>query len=239
MLTFCRHLYTQTKLLMWRPKSYAQTGEDLILEMIAGPEGIKSYLEIGGCHPVYLSGSYKFYREGARGVIVEPNPVLAKLFKLVRRRDTVLQAAIVAKPRKDITFYRFLSATLNTTDKAEAEAVAKLGYKKLPTLTVPALTPQQIIAKHFPHQAPDYMSLDIEGGEDEILAVWPWDKPNARPRFVVLEIGAFADLGDYDASYAKRVGFMQKQGYKVAACTHVNVIFARTDTTKHAKLKRK
>jgi FkbM family methyltransferase len=235
MLTSFRSLLTQLKLLLWRPSTYAQTGEDLILEALAGEQKITSYLELGGCHPVYLSGSYKFYKAGAKGVIVEPNPLLARLYKFWRPRDTVVQAAIVAKPQNSITFYRFVAATLNTTDAAEAAALAEQGYQALPTITVPALTPEALLKQHFPITAPDVLSLDIEGGEDAILSAWPWENERARPRFVVLETLSYTTRTPYQA----RIDAMLTRGYRVAASTHINTIFARIDEAKVAPKKRK
>jgi hypothetical protein len=230
-----RSLITQLKLLFWRPSTYAQTGEDLILEALAGEQKITSYLELGGCHPVYLSGSYKFYRAGAKGVIVEPNPLLARLYKFWRPRDTVVQAAIVSKSQPSITFYRFVAATLNTTDAAEAAALVQQGYTALPTITVPALTPEALLKKHFSRTAPDVLSLDIEGGEDAILSAWPWEKATARPRFVVLETLSYTTRTPYVA----RIKAMEARGYRVAASTHINTIFERLDGAKLAKPKRK
>src|SRR5262245_15943736 len=72
--------------------SFAQQGEDLIVESICGHLAIpiRTYLDIGAFDPTIASNTYFFYRKGCRGVLVEPNPALCRTLKRHRPRDTVL-----------------------------------------------------------------------------------------------------------------------------------------------------
>ncbi|MCP3397106.1 MULTISPECIES: hypothetical protein [unclassified Bradyrhizobium] len=77
------------------PASYAQAGQDIILEGILSARLFKSqksrdsafYVEIGANHPVSSSSIYLMYQRGALGVLVEPNPELATLIRTARPRE--------------------------------------------------------------------------------------------------------------------------------------------------------
>ena len=64
-------------------KSFSQFGEDLILENALNilKEKNISYLDIGANHPYLISNSYYFYRKGATGTLIEPDPLLYKNLK--------------------------------------------------------------------------------------------------------------------------------------------------------------
>ena len=61
-------------------KSYSQCGEDIIVARLLRDMGIDMpfYVEIGTNDPVIFNNTYFFYRRGAHGVCVEPNPKLHK-----------------------------------------------------------------------------------------------------------------------------------------------------------------
>src|SRR5947209_3939954 len=57
--------------------SYAQQGEDLVVQNILAMVGVKgpiTYVDIGAYDPIFSSNSYAFYLAGGHGVLVEPNP---------------------------------------------------------------------------------------------------------------------------------------------------------------------
>src|SRR5262245_49332338 len=73
--------------------TYAQYGEDIIAEtLLPEPQGF--YVEVGAIHPVQISNTYLFYRKGWRGIAVDPNPSVARLFAKRRPRDIMVQCAI-------------------------------------------------------------------------------------------------------------------------------------------------
>jgi hypothetical protein len=215
---------SQLKLLFWRQKSYAQLGEDLQLDhyFTARGEQVRTYLEIGGYHPAYLSNTYKFYRRGARGVVVEPQSFQCQLFQWWRPRDTVLNAGVGMTTAQGRTFYELNPLPLSTFEKVAADEAVEQGHATLAAVReVPIVAPQQLIDDYFPDRAPDVLSLDVEGGEQAILEAWPWKKKSARPRAIVLETLDFTT----QTQRMELGGYLSKQGYTPWACTHVNTIF--------------
>ena len=57
--------------------SYAQQGEDLVVRTLCEhlELALRTYLDIGANDPILGSNTYLPYLEGARGVLVEPNPL--------------------------------------------------------------------------------------------------------------------------------------------------------------------
>src|SRR6516164_4970812 len=73
-----------------RRSSYAQCGEDVIMELlfhnILEMKNI-TYLDIGAHEPAHLSNTYMFYEMGYHGVCIEPDPDLCAELKKIRQRD--------------------------------------------------------------------------------------------------------------------------------------------------------
>lgn len=75
---------------IWRElicNSYSQSYEDLIIDKYFDYKKNGFYLEIGSYHPKRLSNTYRFYKKGWKGVTVEPNPEVKKIFKKFRPND--------------------------------------------------------------------------------------------------------------------------------------------------------
>src|SRR4051794_18414209 len=55
--------------------SFAQQGEDLVVDSLFGALKVAkpTYLDIGAYEPIRSNNTYLFYRQGGRGVLVEPN----------------------------------------------------------------------------------------------------------------------------------------------------------------------
>ena len=61
--------------------SYAQHGEDLLIESLS-PDGIKSYIDIGANDGVLFSNTYKFAKNGASGLCIEPSSTAFRKLQL-------------------------------------------------------------------------------------------------------------------------------------------------------------
>ncbi len=114
---------------IWREtifNSYSQNYEDLIVEKFFGRKYRGKYLEIGAYHPTRLSNTYRFYKKGWRGMVVEPNPEIKNLFKKIRPEDKYINTGISDK-KDEMNYYKFLIPAINTFSKKEAEKKYKKG----------------------------------------------------------------------------------------------------------------
>lgn len=206
-------------------RSYAQCGEDLIVSSAFSILGISnpSYLDLGAHHPTYLSNTYYFYRQRRYGVCVEPDPVCFKSFQKKRKRDVCLNVGAGIEANAEADFFLMSAATLNTFSQEEAERIDKeTSYKIIQQIKVPLVPINQIIEQHF-RSAPNFVSLDIEGLDLELLHSFDFDR--WRPEVFCIETVVFSESRSGSVKTTDIIQFMKKQGYFVFADTYINTIF--------------
>lgn len=205
--------------------SYAQSGEDLIIAGLLKSFGIRTvrYLDIGAYDPVRLSNTYFFYENGHRGVCVEPNPVLADRIRRRRSRDVVLNLGVGTKVQDtSAPFYSLDPATLSTFSKHEADKLIADGSAKLvETRPVQLETAESIIATYL-HDAPSFVSLDVEGLDADILRTFNFAK--YRPAIWCIETVTYS-RNNQGIKEKEIFDIMAQNGYTVYADTYVNTIF--------------
>jgi FkbM family methyltransferase len=164
--------------------SYAQRFEDLYLLRCFGAQPDGFYIDIGAGHPVHDNVSFAFYLKGWRGITVEPNPALARLSQAVRPRDHGYQVLVGEAPGQ-ATFYLVEHLHgLSTTNEAHAHAARTEFGKDFETLTLPVTTLRALCEQHAP-AAIDFLKVDVEGAEPEVLLGGDWRR--FRPKVVVVE----------------------------------------------------
>lgn len=205
--------------------SYAQTGEDIIIDFLIGAKKIKdfTYLDIGANNPVKINNTYMFYEKGFKGVCIEPDPAVYAVLKKKRPNDTCLNIGIASKASSEADFYVMNHPGLNTFSKEEAETLVNNGQGKImQVIKVPLITVEEVIDKHFNGKAPVFVNIDVEGLDEEILRSFPFHK--YKPSIFCIETVEYTD----DASSEKRQGIfdiMKQNGYKPFADTYINTIF--------------
>jgi FkbM family methyltransferase len=164
--------------------SYAQRFEDLYLLRCFGAQPDGFYIDIGAGHPVHDNVSFAFYLRGWRGITVEPNPALARLSKAVRPRDYGHQVLVGEAPG-EATFYLVEDFHgFSTMIETHARA-ARTGFGKgSEALTLPVTTLAALCEQHVP-AAIDFLKIDVEGAEKEVLFGGDWRR--FRPKIVVVE----------------------------------------------------
>lgn len=212
---------------------YAQSGEDIILSHLFYKMNIShpTYLDIGANHPAYISNTYYFYLRGSNGVCVEPNPNLYKKIKRSRPRDKVINIGIGINEETKADFYLFprYADGLSTFSKEEAvyweetgmRQLGRIKYEKI--IEVPLQTINTVIKNNF-EQTPDFISIDVEGLDLQILQSLDFD--SYAPLVICVETLSY----DQDQNEHKRediISFVKSKGYEIYADTHINTIFLR------------
>ncbi|MFZ5765135.1 MAG: FkbM family methyltransferase [Thermodesulfobacteriota bacterium] len=204
--------------------SYSQSGEDIIVQRVLGRMGVKEvrYLDIGANDPVRLNNTYLLYKKGGRGVLVEPDPALCRRLSRRRKGDVVLQAGIGSIGSSEARLYCFDNAYLNTFSREEADKIEQYGkHRVVRTETVRLLDVNTILADYFDH-GPDFLSLDVEGFDLEILAALDFNR--FRPRVLCVETLIYTE----DNTEKKReeiFSLMEGNGYLLYGDTYINSIF--------------
>ncbi len=201
--------------------SYAQNGEDLVVESLFRVLGTDrpTYVDVGAYEPLVCNNTYFFYRKGGRGVLVEPNVDLTPALRRERPRDVTLTAGVGVDDTAELDYYVLSLPQLNTFDKDRAEKiVADSGGKLrlLRTVKMPLLNINRVIAEHL-GAAPDYLSIDVEGLDLAILKTLDFDR--FRPAIVC------AEHSDVPAERDQLLSLMGGHGYAVRGQTFPNTIF--------------
>jgi len=204
--------------------SYSQCGEDRIVKYVLDVLGVThpSYLDIGAHHPVRINNTYLFYESGCTGVCVEPNSSLFERLRQARPRDTCLNVGVGGNHRRAAPFYEMASATLSTFSEYEARRyVEEHGQQIVRATEVDIDTPGEIVRRHF-QGPPDFISLDVEGLELEILEAF--DLTGMRPVVFCVETMTYATDGS-GRKLTQVIAHLTAAGYMVYADTHINTIF--------------
>jgi FkbM family methyltransferase len=170
----------------WARSSYSQEGEDIALDRLLAGQREGLYVDVGCHHPFRFSNTYLFYRRGWSGICIDPLPGTKRLFSRWRKRDVVVEAGVSRQPA-ELTYHMFDEPAVNTFDEALArERLATTPYKKIGTVAVPTHTLAHFLERHCPPgRVIDFMSIDVEGLDLDVLESNDWDR--FRPRVVVVE----------------------------------------------------
>lgn len=205
--------------------SYSQCGEDMICDFLFSWLGVSqiSYLDIGAHHPKWLSNTYYFYERGCCGVLIEPDEDLCVGLRQERPRDKILNLAVAASGDDQVNMYVMSSRTLNTLDRAQAEELVAGGREKIEAIRSVRLSGINVILKEqFGSIKPNFVSLDIEGLDFEILSAWDFEA--FRPEVFCVETLTYTE-DNSERKLVEIIDLMISKGYRVYADTYVNTVF--------------
>jgi len=178
---------------------------------------------VGAHHPFYYSNTFHFYSKGWAGINIDAVPGSMKPFLELRPRDINLEAC-VGTANRWVEFSIFSEQALNTMDPEVASKLVQQGRARLLSkqkLETKSLA--QILDSHLPHgQAIDFLSVDVEGADLEVLQSNDWGR--FRPEFIVVESHGADLLKIHQVPVA---GFLAAQNYTPVAATGPSLIFSR------------
>jgi FkbM family methyltransferase len=172
--------------------SYAQNLEDYHLARLFVGQTDGFYIDVGAGHPVADNVSFWFYLQGWRGIVVEPQQGLAALYAHVRPRDTAL-CGLVGRQAGEADFHvveRLHGFSTTNEEHARGAAAFGAGFR---TLRMPVTTLAALCEAHAPPRI-DFLKVDVEGAEAEVLAGADWER--WRPRVVVAEAVAPGSMAE-------------------------------------------
>ena len=210
---------------VYKKTSYAQCGEDLIIDFLFEILNIQNptYIDVGAHHPFYLSNTAIFYEKGSHGICIEPDPTLFKEIKKYRKNDICLNIGIGFKNDvEEVDFYIMSSPTLNTFSKEAAENYISYGNQKIvETKKIPLYNINTIIQKYC-KTVPNFISLDVEGLDLDILH--SFDFLQYRPEVFCIETLTYTEDNN-EVKITEIIDYMIAQGYKIYSDTYINTIF--------------
>ena len=210
-------------------KTYAQYGEDIIIDGLCNTIGISNpkYIDIGTHHPTNLSNTYYFYKKGSYGVCIEPSKKLAKVIEKKRRRDIVEAIGVGSTTNTTPRPYYVLTAqTMNTFSEKNAEqtinAPQMYGSQRIEAVEyIPIIGINELFDKYIDYYG-DIVSIDTEGMDEEIIYAINFQK--YRPKIFCIET-ITQDSNHMFQKNMNIIDLLKKNGYIVYADTYVNTIF--------------
>ncbi|HWB13512.1 MAG TPA: FkbM family methyltransferase [Pirellulales bacterium] len=159
--------------------SYAQNGEDVLLNRALKGQSDGFYIDVGANDPVAGSVTKLFYDRGFRGINIEPGGVFDKLAR-ARPRDINLRLALSDR-EGERTFYEFPECDGLSTLSAQVRA----GQNRRCVERTAAVATLADVCEKYVRGAVDFLKIDVEGHEREVIAGANWRR--WRPRIVLVE----------------------------------------------------
>jgi FkbM family methyltransferase len=200
--------------------SFAQEGEDLILERMFEHQAAGTYVDVGAHHPQRFSNTHLLYRRGWHGVNIDATPGSMRPFAQQRPRDVNLECGVAATEGVQ-RFFVFDEPALNTFDAARARSLEQTRYQQTGVHDV-RCAPLSMILREHAIGAVDLLTIDVEGYDFEVLQTVDWTAH--APRVVLIE-----QLGqDLEAVLqTETYRFMSTRHYRLAAKTFNSVFYVR------------
>lgn len=170
------------------------------------------FVEAGANDGYRQSNTYFLERfRGWRGVLIEPIPELYERCVRERRRSTCVNCALVSsrsEPRTVVMRFGDLLSHAKGPDDGPAEAdTANWGWSPAYDVTVPAMTLTEVMDRS-PAPRCDFLSLDLEGYEEEALAGLDLDVHH--PTYILVEaLNADERLPQLERLFAGRYALVE------------------------------
>lgn len=198
-------------------KSYSQVLQDLwvMYETDAYNDEVvvdRFFVEFGATNGIDSSNTYALYNHFQwRGLLAEPAKVWIEDLKNNRPEDMIIQTAIAGKAGTDLPFLITQDPVLSTIKEYQnSDYNSNSRQSNVTETTVNAITLEELLRKAklqnggIPDKI-DYVSIDTEGSEYDILKDFPFDKFN---------ITLFTIEHNFTSQRDKIYELMVKNGYE-------------------------
>lgn len=167
-------------------RTFSHWGEDQVISFIFNGISNGRYLDVGCYHPEVASNTKLLHDNGWTGVNIDPNPFMIDQFKLKRPNDISICMA-VASEKSELDFFFFNEwASSNTLSESFAERISS--GQNVPIqkkIKVNAIPLRDIMREHFDGDPPDFLNIDVEDLDVEVLQSNDWGIH--RPKVVAVE----------------------------------------------------
>jgi FkbM family methyltransferase len=152
-----------------RVKSQSQLGQDLWVLFGSSFKRDGTFMEIGAADGKSFSNTYLLEKEfGWKGVIVEPAQIWHQNLK--KNRDCAIDMrCCTSESGVEVDFLETPSAMLSTIERYKDSDTHAHERKKGSLYKVKTVSLNDLFEQYFPNGQVDYLSIDTEGNEEEIL----------------------------------------------------------------------
>lgn len=164
--------------------SFSKSGEDIQLKQLLRTNTPGTYVDIGCWHPLKASNSYYFSIRDWKGICIDPNPELKKVFNNYRKNDIFINSG-VSNVKANLDYFMLEESSMNTFSKAFIDG-NNLREKIIKTVNIPVLPLSEILDCQLKdNYRLDFFDIDVEGLDIEVLKSNNWRK--YRPKCILIE----------------------------------------------------
>lgn len=229
-----------------KPKTFGQLGEDSVIENHLIWLGLDinkkgSYVDIGAYHPTRYSNTYKFYKKGSSGYVIDIGLRKKKIWKILRPRDIFINTAVVQNSYKQKTINFVMKDDYgNVTDHLENSGVIKdfskneANIHKVKATTADEICKKIIEDKNWTQATWKFLNIDIEG-MDEIF-IKDLNLTELSPDIIAIEFFlpkeiSFVDKVSYISS-CNLIKDLSEKGFVLQSICGPTLIFVRIQSYK-------
>lgn len=200
-------------------KSYSMLGEDLIIDKLLKNKERGFYVDVGANDPLRFNNTKRFYDRGWRGINIEPNKLMFNKLKKQRPKDINLNIGILSKKKK-LKFYNMNVDALSTFSSRQATEYIKQNFKISKVENVATERLDSIFSRYVKGKKIDFLSIDTEGYDIEVLRSNNWEK--WQPKLICVEIA----IG-HEKHNEEKDSFLKSLNYKKVYQNLLNAIYEK------------
>ena len=162
------NLYIRHKCFLNRTQ-YSQWGEDLFINNYFQNQNKGIYLDVGCFHPYMYSNTCLLNKKNWSGINIDINSTSIDLFNIARPKDFNICTTISETNQEFKIYYDDPFSPVNTLDKNFYKNLKKTFFKNEQSLSVKSKTFKEIIELSKINSNIDFINIDAEGLDYEIL----------------------------------------------------------------------
>ncbi|HCQ11992.1 FkbM family methyltransferase [Flavobacterium sp.] len=187
-------------------------GDDIQLYKLLKATNPGVYVDIGCWHPVKASNTYYFNLRGWKGICIDPNPELKKMFDFFRPQDIFVNCGVGLNEGK-LSYYQMNDtySAMNTLNHAFLEKHNLESHVKKVT-DIPIYNLKTILDNNIKNgDRLDFFDIDVEGLDLEVLKSNDWIK--YRPKVILVE----SSVSIQHDIISEIVNYLQSEDYRLVA----------------------
>lgn len=188
---FFYNIYIRNKKFL---KNSSQFGEDKFLLSLFEKKYIGKYLDVGCFHPTKHNNTSLFYKNGWQGINIDLNPLTIDLFNFMRPKDININTAVSSEETEKTLFFLDERNTQNTLSENQLIFLKNHHNIKDEEIIKKKIQTRRLdkILEENNFKDIDFMNLDVEGHESEVLKTIDFKK--IKIRYICIEMIKHNDL---------------------------------------------
>jgi FkbM family methyltransferase len=210
--------------------SYALNAEDVRLNRVFPKSHVGFYIDVGAWDPVFLSTTKHFYDRGWIGINIEPSSEAFRSLTAQRTRDINLNLLLSASEGMATLYEAPAGHAYSTATRSLLPQLRERFEIDFREIQIETTTLARVCEDYVTTEI-DFLSIDVEGHEKEVIAGGNWAR--WRPRVLVIEA---IEPGSGKPTHEAWEPILLAADYLLAVFDGVNRFYVRAEDSRLAEL---